>query len=312
MDVCLNGKFVPQEQATISVDDAGFQHAVGLFETMGAYHGKVFRLDAHLARLQTSAVQLGLAKELDLPALADAVNRTLSHNKLQRARVRLTVTPGPLSMLRRGQAATPPEPTVLIVPAEPTAYDPDYFTKGITALIAAPAVSPMDPMAGHKTLAYWARLRALRQAASVGAGEAIWLNVTNHLASGSVSNLFLVKDQQLLTPFARGEEVEGALPAPVLPGVVRGAILNIASEQKIPVHKRMLTVNDLLEADEVFLTNSSWLVLPVTQVEKKTIASGDVGPVTTLLRTELLSLIERETAPAAEPTPSPASEPGKP
>jgi branched-subunit amino acid aminotransferase/4-amino-4-deoxychorismate lyase len=152
-------------------------------------------------------------------------------------------------------------------------------------------------MAGHKTLAYWGRLRTLRQAASAGAGEAIWLNVTNHLASGAVSNIFLVKDNELLTPFARGEEVPAALPAPVLPGVTREAVIELAQAASLPLQRRMLSVNDLLEADEVFLTNSSWLILPVTKVEKKPIGEGKVGPVTQRLRESLLDLIARETAP---------------
>ena len=158
---------------------------------------------------------------------------------------------------------------MVVTAAPPTQYDAGFFEQGITALIARPGANPFDPAAGHKTLAYWSRLRTLRQAAAAGAGEAIWLNVTNHLASGAVSNLFIVKDETLLTPYARGEEVPEALPAPVLPGITRAAVIELAHTLDLPVQRRMLSVNDLLEADEVFLTNSSWLVLPVSRVEKK-------------------------------------------
>lgn len=308
MLVHLNGQMVPQEQAMVRVEDAGFQHGVGLFETMGACHGRVFRLEAHLKRLSASAATLGMSRDLDLPQLAAAVQQTIDVNKLDRARIRLTVTPGAMSLLRPDSSANPPQPTVLVIASEPTQYDPAYFEKGIRAVIAPPSANPMDPMAGHKTLNYWPRLRTLRHAATAGAGEAIWLNITNHLASGAVSNLFLVKDQQLLTPFARGEEVEGALPAPVLPGITRGAILDLAKAAKIPVLKRMLSVNDLLECDEAFLTNSSWLALPVTSVEQKTLGNGQVGPITLQLRQALLDLIERETtADAGAVPPSPSS-----
>lgn len=294
MLVNLNGRMVDARQARVNVDDTGFTHAVGLFETMAATGGKVFRLDAHLHRLHESARQLGLARNLDVEKLRRAVENTLARNDLAEARLRLTVTAGRVSLLTPAPQ-TPPAPTILVTAAEPTVYDQEYFTKGISVLIAGPAANPFDPLAGHKALAYWSRLRTLRQAAAAGAGEAVWLNVSNHLASGAVSNLFLVKDQVLLTPIARGEEVPAALPAPVLPGIIRAAILEIAGSLNIPQHKRMLTVNDLLEADEVFLTNSSWLVLPVTRVEKKAIGDGSVGPVTRSLRVALLRLIDRET-----------------
>lgn len=302
MDVFLNGKMLPPDQALLPVDDAGFQHAVGLFETMSAHHGRVFRLSRHLERLSESAAQLGLSPGLNVEALAQAVQLTIDHNQIDRARIRLTVTPGSpgtpgsLSLLSGGASETSPVGTVLIQPTEPTEYDPKYFEEGITVLISRPGANPFDPLAGHKTLSYWGRLRTLRQAASAGAGEAIWLNITNHLASGAISNLFLVKDGELLTPIARGEEADKSLPAPVLPGVTRATVIELAEGLDIPVHRRMLGIDDLLGADEVFLTNSSWRVLPVSRVEKSQIADGRAGEVTTRLRGALLELIERETA----------------
>ncbi len=295
MHVCLNGRMVEYDRARIAHDDAGLLHGVGLFETMAARNGRVFRLRTHVRRLVDSAAALGLATPLDPNKLERAVQRTLLHNHMQRARVRLTVTAGRICLL----ADPPQEPataTTLVVASAPTRYDPATFEHGVMALIARAAANPFDPTAGHKTLAYWQRLATLRQAAAAGAGEAIWLNISNHLASGAVSNLFLVKDGTLLTPIARGEEVQGALAAPVLPGVTRAAVIALAAEHDLPTQSRMLDVNDLLEADEVFLTNSSWHLLPVTRVEKKTIADGHVGTISGQLRQAMLQLIEKETA----------------
>ncbi|MEX2212946.1 MAG: aminotransferase class IV [Phycisphaeraceae bacterium] len=297
MDIYFNGRMVPPAEAKIPVDDAGFQHAVGLFETMAAVHGRVFRMPQHLARLAQSARELGLAKEIDTQALAAAVQQTIDHNHIDRARIRLTLTAGSMSLLRSGgesQNPAAPLPTLVITPTEPTQYDPAYFERGIMVLIAPAGANPFDALAGHKTLSYWGRLRTLRQAAALGAGEAIWLNVTNHLASGAVSNLFIVKDGELFTPIARGEEPDGGLPAPVLPGVTRATVLELAHRSGIKCHKQMLTVDDLLGADEVFLTNSSWQVLPVSKVERQAIGEGSVGEVTTALREGVLELIEKE------------------
>lgn len=296
MDVYLNGRMVGAGEAKIGAEDAGLQHAVGLFETMSAHHGKIFRLDAHLARLSRSAAELGLSRQLDVEMLRQAVNQTLAHNKLEAARVRLTITAGSVSLLKRDEKAPgAPEPTVLVVAQPPTVYDPAYFEDGVMALVAPPLANPFDPLAGHKTLSYWGRLRTLRQAASAGAGEAIILNITNHLAGGAVSNVFLAREGTLMTPIARGEEQPGALPAPVLPGVTRATILELAAAEGIPVERRMLSVEDLLDADEVFLTNSSWRVLPVSRVEKKAIGTGKVGEMTQALREGILGLIEKET-----------------
>ena len=296
MDTYLNGIMLPSGQARLSAEDAAIQHAVGLFETMSAYHGQVFRLKAHLDRLIQSADVLGMNQGLDRQNLEYAVKKSLSHNQPDRARLRLTVSPGPLSLLRddHGKAAAA-KPTVLVTAAEPIEYDPLYFEQGITVQVGPGAANPFDPVAGHKTLAYWARLRTLREAAVVGAGEVIWLNISNHLASGAISNIFLVKNEELLTPFARGDEVERALPAPVLPGITRQAIIELAETENIPVRRRMLSIHDLLQAEEVFLTNSSWQVLPVGRVEKEPVGTGKVGSITNRLRTALLDLVEHET-----------------
>lgn len=296
MQIYLNGQLVPAESATVSVQDAGFQHAVGLFETMFCYHGKVFRLDDHLARLKASAEQLGLAATLETAPLAQAVEQTIAANKLDHARLRLTLTAGTLSMLKQdGEPALKVRQTVAIVPSDATAFDPAYFEQGITTAVYRQSANPFDETAGHKTLSYWSRLRSLRQAASVGCSEAIWLNITNHLASGAVSNIFLVKDGHLLTPIARGEETDQSLPAPVLPGVTRKAVIEVAESMGITVERKMLSVEDLLGADEVFLTNSNWRVLPVVKVEQHEIADGKPGQLTLDIRGRVLGLIETET-----------------
>jgi len=290
MLIYLNGQLIDEHDARVSAGDAGLQHAVGLFETMSAHNGRVFRLEQHLERLAVSAHVLGLVKEVNTTALSHAIDQVLQVNELTEARLRLTMTAGDVSLLKPGQ---PPEQTLLIQATPPTAYDPAYFENGIQTMIGPAIHNPMDPTHGHKTLNYWQRLRVLRQAATAGAGEAICLNVTNHLAAGCISNVFLVKDGALQTSIARGEEVDGALPAPVLPGVTRQAVLELAEAKGLSVEKKMLSVDELLAADEVFLTNSSWHLLPVTRVEKH-VVSDTVGEVSHALRAGLLELIETE------------------
>lgn len=294
MLVWLNGTFIDRDQASVSVFDAGFQHGVGLFETMLARNGSIFRIEAHLDRLANSARELLLTQRLRIDPLADAVELTLKRNNLQQARVRLTLTGGNLNALEQtGKSQV--DPTILIVAQPPTVYPKEFFENGVMVMIADGRENPLHPMAGYKTLNYWPRIRALQIAASKRAGEALWFTVSNHLASGCVSNVFLVKDGRLLTPIARGEEEKGALPAPVLPGITRAAIIELADDMDIEITRKMLDINDVLSADEVFLTNSSWGVLPVVAVEQSQIGIGHVGEITRRLRSAWLDLVEQET-----------------
>ncbi len=266
---------------------------------MRSYNGRVFRLEAHIDRLVTSASQLGLTTQLRPDPLAEAVEHTLKKNDLPDARIRLTVTGGDLAMLAAARSGKKTEvrPSIVIQVTEPAVYPEEQFTHGVTAVIADPKANPFDPTASHKTLNYWTRLQSLMQAASAKAGEALWFTVTNHLCGGAVSNALLVKGGQLFTPIARGEEESGALPSPVLPGITRAAVLEAAAELNIPVTRRMLTINDVLEADELLLTNSSWLVLPVVKVEAKEIGDGKVGPITQQIYEALTKRIHAECSP---------------
>jgi branched-chain amino acid aminotransferase len=328
--VFLNGAFLDPGVAKVSAFDAGFQHGVGLFETMlgGVQAGVpepddvwVVDLHFHLERLAASASELGLMQSLRTTALADAVLETVRRSGLPRARIRLTLTGGDLNMLtaarsgggEAGGQRGGPDPTVMIVAQPATEYPDAMFEHGVAVTIADGRANPLNPFEGHKTLNYWWRLRELQHAGAKGGAEAVVLSVTNHLVGGCVSNIFLVKDGELLTPIARGEELEVAspgsssaaaegveptaaaragagkrtpavLPSPVLPGIVRSWVLSRAEIMDVPVRRRMLSITDLLAADEVFLTNSSWGVLPVVRVERETVAGGEVGPITRRLR----------------------------
>lgn len=304
----LNGAFVPMDQAKVSAFDAGFQHGVGLFETMAARHGRIFRVMDHMVRLRDGARVLGLADRLRIDALADAAELAVERNGMRDARVRLTLTAGDMNMLTRGAAAggTAPEaghdPTILIQVQPPTPYPPAIFEQGVAVRVADAQLNVADPFAGHKTLWYWPRLAALQQAAGMGLHEALWFDVTRGLGCGCVSNVFVVKGGVLHTPVARGEEpADSGMRSPVLPGITRAAVLALADDLGIEASRERIEVQALLGADEVFLTNSSWHVLPVVRVEQRTIGAGAPGPVTARLRAALLECIDRECREAAAP-----------
>lgn len=289
--VFLDGEFVERSDARVSAFDASVQHGVGLFETMSALATEdgvvVEYMDDHLDRIQSSASRLGLSDEIKTGPLGDAIIQTVRESRYAHARVRLTITGGDLNMLA-STGRSNHRPTVMIHAQPATQYPDEMFINGITATLAAARANPLDPTAGHKTLNYWWRLRELQDAAGKGAGEAIVFQVSNHLCGGCVSNLFVVKDGELITPIAQGEEtpVEGkvTLPSPVLPGITRLKLIGYAEEMGIKVTKRMMTIDDLLGAEEVLLTNSSWRVLPVVRIEAEEVGAGVPGEVGKRLR----------------------------
>lgn len=310
-DVFLNGAFVARDEARVSVLDAVVQHGVGLFETMlggvrvgGGGAAWVFRLGDHLERLRKSAFELGLSESLRADRLGDAVLETVARAASQgeigpdgRARVRLTITAGDLNMLS-ATGKGPVSPTVLIVSQPATQYPGAMFERGTSVVLADDRANPLGSSEGHKTVNYWWRLRQLQAAAANQAGEAIVLQVSNHLCGGCVSNVFLVKDGELLTPIARGEELKGGLPSPVLPGITRGAVMEYAGGRGIMCRRVMLSVQELIDADEVFLTNSSWGVLPVVSVmglgERRAIGDGVPGRLTREMREAWAAEVEAE------------------
>ena len=290
-----------------------FETMLAVRDARDARGVRVIHLHEHVARLAGHALELGLAQALRRDALAEAVLRTALREldaapPGARARVRLTLTGGDLNMLQRSPEGTPaapppPEPRVLIVAQPATSYPRAMLERGVGVAIADLKLNPLNPFEGCKTLWYWPRLRELQRAGVRGFAEALVFQVTNHLAGGCVSSAVLVKGGRLILPIARGEEqpeepmeIEGAplpapsqapkaapdgrpvLPSPVLPGITRRWVLDWADDELIEVERRMVTIADVLDADELLLTNSSWGVLPVTRVEGKPIGpSGTVG-----------------------------------
>lgn len=305
--IFLNGEFVPREHARVSAFDAGFQHAVGLFETMlciGGASPRILHLHEHLGRLADSAKQLRLTETLRTTALAEACERTLrracDESGAPRLRLRLTITGGDLNLLDRSGGASPAHPTLMIAAQPATDYPTDMFDRGVRIAVADMKANPLDPFQGHKTLNYWPRLRELQNASASRSAEALVLQVSNHLCGGCVSNIFLARDGRLLTPIARGEESEVAgedtsraiLPSPVLPGIVRRWVMDWCTALDIDVERRMLTIEDALGADEIFLTNSSWGVLPVVNIEAHQVGGGTPGRITRELVQAWRELIE--------------------
>ena len=263
--VFLNDKVIDDAEAHISVSDSGFLYGMGLFETMRCSNGEVFALDEHLERLFASAGKLAINNPYDKKYVANAIGQTLKANGLTDARLRLTLTNGPMAEADQSKS------TLLITATRFEPYPAEYYKNGVRVVLTDFRQNTQDPIVKHKTTNYFSRLLALDMAHKKKAAEALWFTTDNRLAEGCVSNVFCVADSVLYTP---------TLDTPVLPGIMRKTVCGTAERKSITLVEKDLTIKELLAADEVFLTNVIMLILPVIAVEAHTVGDGKVGAMT--------------------------------
>jgi branched-subunit amino acid aminotransferase/4-amino-4-deoxychorismate lyase len=282
----LNGHFIYEDAPNLSLRDTGLLHGAGIFTTMRAKNGRIFRLSQHLQRLRNSSEALFIPLLFTDADLAAAIDELLSRNNLSDARLRLTIT--------RGQSVQDPlhgthlVPNCFLTATELQPYPAHYYAQGMTVMLNdEQKLNPFDIQAGHKTLDYFSRHAALREAVRRGAGEALWFNTHNYLQSASVANVFAVKDNTLLTPPTpndlRDPAIAAACPYPksnVLPGIIRAAVLELARANNIPLRIQATNVDQVLSADEVFITNSIMEIMPIGLIEKHKVGDQTPGPLT--------------------------------
>jgi branched-chain amino acid aminotransferase len=274
--IWLNGRLVAREQAHIDPADRGLLLADGLFETMRAYRGHVFKLEDHLQRMAAGAVELDIPLPLDLPSIAEAVRETLAANQLSAAdaalRVTLTRGPGQRGLL----PPQDPLPTLIVSAA---AYRAPSAADGFIAVTSRRARrNEKSVTARLKTLCYLDNIIAQTEASAAGADEAIMLNSRDAVACGGRSNLFAVIDGTLRTPAIE----EGALP-----GITRGAVLALCKAEGINLAETAVSRAELRTASELFVTNSLLEIMPVRRLDG---ADLPVGPVTRRLAETYSSL----------------------
>ena len=276
--VYLNGSLIPRSQASISALDYGFLYGYGLFETMRAYGGRVFRLDNHLRRLARSAEVLGLP--IGTLNLEDAVMDTIQANQLSEARIRIAISIGEGGMVP--DPSTCNRPTVLILAGHYQPYPEEVYEKGFRAVVSSIRRNSGSPLSRLKSANYLESLLARQEARAAGVNEALCLNEKGFLAEASMSNIFLVTNGILRTP---GQE------SGILPGITRETILELAPPLGINTLEDNIRLDELSQAEEAFLTNSLIEVMPLTELEGKPIGSGRPGSVTERLTAAYRKLV---------------------
>ena len=290
--IFVNGERAPAGGACVSALDRGFTLADGLFETMRAYDGVVFRLDRHLARLHQAArvLALPLAGRVGSvvgTAVEDAM-RAAAAAGLTDASVRLTVSRGTAGPGGGGPGLAPPEraePTVVVAVHPLPAWPPSLYAAGLSACVASGRRNERAMSAGLKTLAYTDSVMALAEARAHGADDALFLDTAGHVSEAAASNVFC---------YARGCLVTPPVSCAALPGITRAAVMELAASLGIGATERVLEPPELAAADEAFLTSSVREVVPLVRLDGRVIGGGAVGPVTTRLIAAYRELVWRE------------------
>jgi len=279
--VYINGEYYPKSQAKISVYDHGLLYGDGVFEGIRAYKGVVFKLKEHIDRLYNSAHAIMLDIPLTKDEMIKTVIETLKRNNLRDAYIRLIVTRGV------GDLSIDPRkcsrPTVIIITDTINLHKTEAKERGITAAITWVRRDVVDATTHEvKSLNYLNSILAKIEANNMGVDEAICLDHRGFVCEGAAENIFIVKDEKIITP----PTTTGALP-----GVTRNRVIQLAKDLGYKVYEEDLTPTELFTADEVFFTGTAAEIVPVIEINGRKIGDGLPGPVTKHLMREFEKIV---------------------
>lgn len=290
--IALNGQCMDADAAVVSVMDHGFLYGMGLFETFRTYEGRPFLLERHLERLLVGCRQLGIGTESlpDAAALRRTIADLMKANELEEAYIRYTVSAGEDILGLPAGEYTRPNQILMAKPLPQTSGQ--LYTHGkALQLLATRRNSPEGPVR-LKSLHYMNNILAKRELSSYEEAarlyaEGLMLNADGYLSEGIVSNLFFVRNRRLYTPDTA---------CGLLPGITRSVVMELAAAAGLSCEEGFYTWDDLLRADEIWLTTSIQELVPVTTLMDASgraaeISGGRIGPVTD----KLLRMYRRQT-----------------
>ncbi len=276
--IWTDGKLIPPEELRIDIRDETFQHGLGLFETFRTWRGNPTLFPRHLERLVRSARELELEIQPhqlpDRRAVLDLIeaNRTAGSGRIEDVRIRITMTGGaPASKPYRRHS------TLWMTAEAPMSMAPEQ----VAVIERTMEVTVDDPLTRHKTLNYWRKRIAHREALREGSQEVLCITPDGMVCEGTRTNIFLVQGGGLITPSTDG---------PLLPGILRRVVLDHAHRLEVPVVESPVPLEMLETVNEAFLTNSVRGMLPISRFFDRDLPAP--GPVTERLWREILPWLE--------------------
>jgi branched-chain amino acid aminotransferase group I len=280
--VYYNGVFAPVESITISPFNRGLLYGDGLFETLRSYGGRVFRLAEHLKRLADGMKVLRIEHCLQAGDVEQAVYELLSRNRLSDASIRITVFRGD------GEGFEPHDnlkPLLLIIARPFAGYRAEDYAQGFRAHIVSPRRNTYSPLSRIKSSNYLENILGRLEAREHNAQEALFLNSSGWVAEAAAANIFMIKDNVLITP---------PVDTGILPGITRAAVIDSARSSSREVREQVFSPEELLRADEAFLTSSLIEIMPLVMVQGRPVGSGLPGPLAGELHQRYRELVQQE------------------
>ncbi len=274
MQVYVNGNFVPDHQATVSVFDHGFLYGDGVFEGIRAYSGKIFCLQEHLERLWDSAKAICLAPPMSMEKMHDLCYEAIRINHLEDAYLRVIISRG------AGDLGLNPRlcktPSVIIIPGKITLYPQELYDNGMDVITAATPRNNSEALNPKiKSLNYLNNILAKLEGLRSGVMEVLMFNTHGYISEATGDNIFIVKKGVLITPPPE---------AGILLGITRQVVMDLASDMGIPCKESNINRYEIYTADECFLTGTAAEVIAVKCVDERCIGNGKPGPIYTRLR----------------------------
>lgn len=281
--IYIDGKFYEKENAKISVFDHGFLYGDGVFEGMRAYNGKIFGLDDHIERLFNSARYIRLEIPMSKEDIKKAVYETLRVNGLTDAYIRLIVSRGIGDLGLDPRKC--PKPTVVIIAKSWGAMYGNLYTKGIKVVTTSTRRIPPECLdVKAKTLNYLNNILAKIETFEQNADEGLMLDMQGFVSEGTGDNIFIVKDNVVITPTSNSS---------ILLGITRKTVIEIVKKLKYKFEERNLTLFEVYNADEAFMTGTAAEIVPIREIDGRKIKNCP-GEVTLKLMNEFKNMTKQE------------------
>jgi branched-chain amino acid aminotransferase len=288
--IYLDGKFVKEEEAKISVFDHGLLYGDGVFEGLRSYNGKIFKLDEHLIRLYNSAKAILLEIPLKFDELKRVVIETVKKNNLKDSYIRIVVTRGVGDLGLDPRKC--PKPTIFVIASHIQLYPESLYEKGIDVITVPTRRNlPESLNPAIKSLNYLNNILAKIEATNAGATEGLILNQFGYVSECTGENIFIVKGNILKTP---------PISAGALEGITRKVVMDIGKNIGLEIKEENLTRYDIYTSDECFLTGTAAEIVPVVSVDRRIIGNGKPGKITMKIRKEFQIIIDLEGVPVYE------------
>ncbi len=260
----LNGDYLPLEECKVSVLDRGFMFGDAIYELLPVYAGKPFYLDEHLNRLERSLSQIDIINPHDRDSWKSIINKLIERSDLQDLYVYIQVTRGVAPRDHAFPINT--QPTVFAMTGTWPHQDESFYSSGLTAITVE---DTRWDRCDIKVTSLLANVLRKQQAVASNAHEAIFIRDA-HVLEGSATNVFVVKDGQVLTAPKNNL---------ILPGITRDVVVELLTQNNIPLVQAAPTAQQLADADEIWITSSTKECLPVTTLNNQPVGDGKPGPV---------------------------------